>query len=266
MGRLILCYPKKADKPYFVKTMNLNLYTLEELCYFLYDNLYWIDETVVNNELLDWLIYELQLTDLSEGLRANLSNVKNFVMIILKYADYISEDDLEDANRLLGELGGQSDFDKTLGRAWHFLQCKLYMEAILEYKKLIERNENRQLEKIYNNMGVAYARLFLYKEAAKCFQKGYKINNDQTIYNHYQYAVAMISNEDIQEFQKDLERNYKAICKIAIQSVQKEQENKKLNQLEDVLNYKTQNHVAEYYKGLGNLLNEWKKEYENYTG
>lgn len=265
MGRLILCHTKKAEKPYFVKAMNLNLYTLEELCYFLYDNLFWIDETVVNDELSEWIIKELQLTELKESLAASRGSVKNFVMLILRYADYVSQDDMEDASRLLGQLGEQSDFDKTLGRALHFLQCKLYVEAILEYKKLAESNENEQLERIYNNMGVAYAGLFQYKGAAKCFQKAYKQNKDQIIYKHFLYAVAMLPKEDILEFQEDLQQDYAVIYHSDMQKALKEHENKKLNQLNEVLHYKEDNQIAKYYKGLDHLLNDWKKEYIKFS-
>lgn len=265
MGRLILCHTKKAEKPYFVKAMNLNLYTLEELCYFLYDNLFWIDETIINDELSEWIIKELQLTELKDSLEASRGSLKSFVMLILRYAGYVSQDNMEDANRLLGQLGEQSDFDKTLGRALHFLQCKLYVEAILEYKKLAENNENEQIDKIYNNMGVAYAGLFQYKEAARCFQKAYKQNKDPIIYKHFLYAVAMLPKEDTLEFQEDLQEDYVSLYQSDMQRALKEQENKKLSQLNEVLHYKEDNQIAKYYKGLENLLSDWKKEYIKFS-
>lgn len=265
MGRLILCHTKKAERPYFVKAMNLNLYTLEELCYFLYDNLSWIDETIVNDELSDWIIRELQLIELKDSLESSRGSIKNFIMLILKYADYVSKDDMEDANRLLGQLGEQSDFDKTLGRALHFLQCKLYVEAILEYKKLTESSEKNQLEKIYNNMGVAYAGLFQYKEAAKCFQKAYSENKDPIIYKHFIYAVSMLAKEDTKDFQDELQQEDVSVYHSDMQKALKEQENKKLNQLNEVLHYKDDGQIAKYYKGLDCLLNDWKKEYIKFT-
>ena len=39
MSGYILCQTKKADKPFFVESINTNIYSLEELCYFLYHNL-----------------------------------------------------------------------------------------------------------------------------------------------------------------------------------------------------------------------------------
>ena len=34
MSGYILCQTKKADKPFFVESINTNIYSLEELCYF----------------------------------------------------------------------------------------------------------------------------------------------------------------------------------------------------------------------------------------
>ena len=48
MSGYILCQTKKADKPFFVESINTNIYSLEELCYFLYHNLYLVDSSVIN--------------------------------------------------------------------------------------------------------------------------------------------------------------------------------------------------------------------------
>ena len=45
MSGYILCQTKKADKPFFVESINTNIYSLEELCYFLYHNLYLVDSS-----------------------------------------------------------------------------------------------------------------------------------------------------------------------------------------------------------------------------
>lgn len=266
MGRILLCHGKKADKPYYIKSINMNLYTLEELCYFFYDNLNWIDESIINDELTKWIIEELSLNELKDSLEANRGNIKNYIMLILRFADYISQADMDKANEILGELETQSDFDKTMARAWHFLGCKLYVDAILEYKKLLDVKEKEHLEKVYNNMGVAYAGLFMYKEAAGCFKKAYEVNCNDSIYKQFLYALAMASDEEIVEFQGDLPSDYKEVFKKDLQSALKDHENRKLSQLEEVLTYKSKNQIGEYYKGLDCLLNDWKKEYINYTG
>ena len=50
MSGYILCQTKTADSPYFIENISTNIYTLEELCYYLFHNLYLIDDTVMNED------------------------------------------------------------------------------------------------------------------------------------------------------------------------------------------------------------------------
>ena len=46
MSGYILCQTKKAQRPYFIENISMNIYSIEELCYYLYHNLYLADHTV----------------------------------------------------------------------------------------------------------------------------------------------------------------------------------------------------------------------------
>ena len=48
MSGYILCQTKKAQRPYFIENISMNIYSIEELCYYLYHNLYLADHTVFN--------------------------------------------------------------------------------------------------------------------------------------------------------------------------------------------------------------------------
>ena len=43
MGSLILCHSKRAKRPYEISRVHMRIYTIEELCYYLCNNLYLID-------------------------------------------------------------------------------------------------------------------------------------------------------------------------------------------------------------------------------
>lgn len=59
MSGYILCQAKKAQTPYFIENISTNIYSLEELCYYLYHNLYLVDKTIVNEGLCGWIAEEL---------------------------------------------------------------------------------------------------------------------------------------------------------------------------------------------------------------
>ena len=52
MGSLILCHKKKAKHPYEISRIHTRISTLEELCYYLCNNLYLIDYTIMNEQIL----------------------------------------------------------------------------------------------------------------------------------------------------------------------------------------------------------------------
>jgi tetratricopeptide (TPR) repeat protein len=265
MGRLILCYSKKAEKPYYIRNMNINLYTIEELCYYLYHNIYLLDENVINDELIRWIEEELELTDLSEILNVNRGNIKNLTMSIFQYTGYISSDDIEETDKLLTRIDGQSDVEKKMDRAKHLLNSKKYVVAILEYQSLTDIEDENQKEKILNNMGVAYANLFLFRDAAKCFAHAYEINRNQEIYNQFLYAIALASKEEIADIAKDISEDYEQILNTELNNRLSAETNDKLKEFHNVLNYKDENQISMYYKGLKKLLEDWKKEYINFT-
>ena len=86
MGSLILCHKKRAKHPYEITRIHKRIYTIEELCYYLCNNLYLIDYTIINEQLCRWIRDELELVSLAESLMEMLKNhvsVEQFVLYVL---------------------------------------------------------------------------------------------------------------------------------------------------------------------------------------
>ena len=62
MGSLILCHDRHAAHPYEITRIHCRIFTIEELCYYLCNNLYLIDYTIMNEQLCSWLEDELGMT------------------------------------------------------------------------------------------------------------------------------------------------------------------------------------------------------------
>ena len=87
MGNLILCHDRHAAHPYEITRIHCRIFTIEELCYYLCNNLYLIDYTIMNGQLCDWLDEELEMKALASELRDVLrlhGSVEKFVLTILK--------------------------------------------------------------------------------------------------------------------------------------------------------------------------------------
>ena len=87
MGNLILCHDKHATHPYEISGSTAGSFTMEELCYYLCNNLYLIDYTIMNEPICTWLEEEIGMKELAEQLRDVLrlrGSVEKFVLTILK--------------------------------------------------------------------------------------------------------------------------------------------------------------------------------------
>lgn len=65
MSGYILCQVKKAEKPFYIENISTNIYSIEELCYYLYNNLYLVDSSLISSKLCTWLEEELELPKLA---------------------------------------------------------------------------------------------------------------------------------------------------------------------------------------------------------
>ena len=68
MSGYILCQTKKAENPYFIENIGLNIYSIEELCYYFSTDLPLLDHTILNRQLVQWLRQELNLKTLAQKL------------------------------------------------------------------------------------------------------------------------------------------------------------------------------------------------------
>ena len=63
MAMYQLCRAKAAKHPFYIESIDINIYTIEELCFYLWKNVSLLDESILNEKLCDWLE---KYTDLAE--------------------------------------------------------------------------------------------------------------------------------------------------------------------------------------------------------
>ena len=85
MSSLILCNTVKAENPFYFELTGTNIYTIEELCYYIYNNIYIITEEIFDDDLVFWLREELEMVELSEKISDMLlhkNSLKDIVVTI----------------------------------------------------------------------------------------------------------------------------------------------------------------------------------------
>ena len=47
----ILCKTKRSEIPFYIENISVNIYSIEELCFYLYHNIYVVDESILNEQM-----------------------------------------------------------------------------------------------------------------------------------------------------------------------------------------------------------------------
>ena len=196
MGSLILCHKKKAKHPYEISRIHTRISTLEELCYYLCNNLYLIDYTIMNEQLCLWLEEELELQHLAEMLRDILrtkGSIEKFVLTILSDSNIYSETEMIRIQNVLERLKNQKDIERQKYKGDNLLESGELEEAILVYQSILNQEKDESVDDkfyghIYANMGAAYGKLFLYQESARMYDRAFLICGDVSMLEPYLYA------------------------------------------------------------------------------
>lgn len=182
MGLVKICVLKTAKIPYYAETTGIHLYSMEELSYYLYENIYLIDERMMEERLYSWIEKELELPMLAEKLRSGKStgnHVYNQVMAILQASEYYSEEELSELSEKIKMISGLQAQERMKYKADEMLQNENYWAAVSEYERILSIRQNSKLTvefyaSVWNNLAGCYTRLFLFEKAAVCLENAYQ--------------------------------------------------------------------------------------------
>lgn len=211
MGELILCRQELAAMPYYLDSISLNVYSIEEICYCIENNLYLLDTDFMDIELCNWFEQELGEKGLTEQLKRLIyenGSLSEFVSLILKNGCYCSREAESHIMEVLNEMQNKSAFECGKIRADRFMENQRYYSAVMEYRRLLQmKDENKKQSEltgnIWHNLGVAYARLFLFSDAAECFFSAYHLNQNKESLSEAMAALHCgKAADDLEEVQK----------------------------------------------------------------
>ena len=196
MSSLILCHKQKATQPYKLAHIRYKIYTLEEMAYVMFDNLYLLDHTLMSESLCEWIEQELGLFAFADSLREQIAKripLEEFILFFLENTGIYSTADIASIKTVLTTLEGQEEVEKQKQKADDMLSMREFENAILAYNSILDGNRTDAVDasfygKVYACLGSAYGHLFLYKEAAKAYAAAYQICEDYEMVKAYMYA------------------------------------------------------------------------------
>ena len=204
MGELLLCNEPIAAMPYYIEGIGLNIYSLEELSYYISRNVYLLDQDFICEDLCEWIEVEVKQTNLAAELRKEMDSscrLSAFVLLILKACGYCTNAEIQQIVKRVQEIETKSEYERSKFRADQLLEKNKCIAAIYEYRILLEydkaQSENTLIVgNVWHNLGTAYARLFLFQEASNCYFNTYKKNENRKSLLEYIRALFCLGQKD----------------------------------------------------------------------
>lgn len=211
MSGYILCQLPCAERPYYIEHIGTNIYSMEELCYYLYNNLYLLDETILNEQLCLWLRDELGLNKLYLKLEQFIGQelgIGWFLLPVFKEINYLNQAETMKLNEKLKMLEGQPEAVRLKMKGDTLVRHEKYVSAIKVYAETLKKAQDdptglQFAGGVYNNMGCAYANLFQMEEALDCFKQAYLNLHTGQALERYLYAVWLVCGKSV--YEKELE-------------------------------------------------------------
>lgn len=256
MGELLICKEPIAALPYYIEGISWNVYSLEELCYYVENNPYLLDKDFMTEELCTWIGKEVHNRKLAERLRDIMrmdGRLSEFVLALLVDCGYCPKDRIREIIHILREMEDKSDFECSKVRADRLMEKEKYLNSIYEYRSLLESNEAGEQSKellgnIWHNLGTAYARLFLFQEAVHCYDAAYRLNQNEESQQASLLAQRCLTDEDVVGIAQGEYDVSEAMAEFE----------KKLSKIAEM---NTPSERAKYHKAISDVIFQWKEEY-----
>ena len=274
MSSLILCNTVKAENPFYFELTGTNIYTIEELCYYIYNNIYIITEEIFDDDLVFWLREELEMAELSEKISDMLlhkNSLKDLVVTIFCSADYYIEKEIKSLIEIMDSLEGMPILLRRKMKADNYMKYKNFSLALKEYESILKSPKINELDSkdhgnIIHNLGIVRMNVSSFSAAAECFKDAYAKNNNKESLIHYLCALKLDKRDEEYE---DALLNYNVkndtIIDIEERFLRLGREAKsssKYIMVDRLINLKHEGRVNEYYEAIDKMIGDWKLDYK----
>lgn len=273
MGKLIQCSSRIARHPYCFPMTKTRVYSIEEVCYYIRNNIYMMQEEVFDLDFAQWLREELEMEVTAkklENMRKDHNNLKDIVVTLCCSCDYYTKEQIDELIAIMDETQNLSQWGRRKIKADNFLKCGSLERARKEYESILKCDElpkasQEQQGEIFHSMGVACAGLGEFRLAAANFQKAYEKNRKMESMQCYLYALRLGNLED--EYEKavkelELSREQQVFIQAHYtEAIRQSQESRGSKQIGRIRDIEKNGKKEEFFDRVDETIAQWKKEY-----
>lgn len=271
MSNLMLCVGKTPSQPYEWDSLDVRVYSIEELCFYIVRNRYMIGRESFTHDLADWIEKECLLEELGISLRRRLDkgcSAEEFAAVILEYVRYNTREEIEETRKILREGSDMDVYEKHLARADFLVETGKYTQALDAYEGLrrasAEHDEDMRAKLLFNE-GVMHAKMFCFNRAAECFRASYELTHDPESYLSYLAALRMrMTEKEYLDYITEDAKGYQFSMTLesAIQEAEEAYGASEAHmRLKDMTRLKAEGRRKEYYETASRVIDELKRAY-----
>ena len=146
MSGYILCQVKRAKLPYYIENISTNIYSIEELCFYFYHNIYLLDSTILNEELCFWIRDQLGLKKLAYNLYKHLDDddmkVGDFILPVFKEINYLSLEEFRKLNQQIQQLAKEPEVLRQKRKGDYLMEHGIDRERLILEERSTSTTEN----------------------------------------------------------------------------------------------------------------------------
>ncbi len=269
MNNVYLCIGNYAKKPFYVNLSDIYLYSIEELCYYFIDKIFFFDYDIINQELVDWIRTECGMQELADELDVYIRkhvSAAAFVTTILEKTAIYDENIIRKVDKILKEQAELSQFERLKKRAEFFYQTGKFRQALLIYTELLAQTPKQDTDiraMLFYNMASVYAMNFEFALAAEYYFESYRLVETKQTRQAYILANRKVMTDFAYGNFKREHAGWQADFEAVEQSILEAEEAWMESKQKALLEEWKEN--ISYYQENGDLIQKLKEDYRRQT-
>lgn len=276
MGRIILCETQPSTTSYIFPNTKIEVFSYEELCYYIYNNIALIAEEYISTRMFNWMEDGLKLPELARDLRKikekETSDLTDLCTAILTYKEYYTIPEVKEFIFRMERMKGMTPPQFRKMQADGFLRYHKYLKAVSVYDEILEQypdiKNTKLLGSIYHNRAVALANNFELKEAMESYLRAFELTqNAGSIYEYLMLMATMKERADVEVLAKyygveDMIENLYD----AIEDAQEDVVASPIyHRMEKAIFHYKKNNLTDFNKRMDTVIEELKSEFREQT-
>lgn len=258
---LIICESRRVTNPLYIYGLGINVYSLEELAYVIYNYPLLALDDFVDDRLLEFVQSDLNIT-----LPTIRMDKEDILFSVLNATDYYSSNEIEKYKYSVIDFKKLSKYEFLKQKADLLFELSEYGKAIETYQRAVADAETFKADedfyfRVYKSIGNCYANLFDTDKSFDAYSKACSIKDDRDILKRIYFLTKFENIID----KKEIIMKY---LDDRVDSSWDDEYERILNETKDSdylkeINAQFDQDSVKRHNAIINILNKWKHNYRN---